>query len=281
NVVATTSPRRPSPLGAELMEPRTPSPRPQSPPPDGSPFGTLQGGITSIRSRILGGLILALPIVLTFWILYWLYATIQGVLVAPMVLVYVHFIGHAPPALWHNVAAPITAVLLVLSSLYVLGLFVHTSIVKIIDWIMLHVPIVTPIYKSLSNVFQSLANQMQNQRHQRVVLVEFPHPGARALAFVTNTHRDVQTDKTILSVCVLTGVMPPAGFTLFVPEESVTDIGWTVNQALQAILSGGMTAPGALHYYSGLHVSDGTGPIVDPHGHPIEPLPEAGESKPV
>lgn len=262
------------------MEPRTPSPSPQDPTPDDPPFGTLQGRITSIRSRIIGGLILALPIVLTFWILYWLYTTIQSVLVTPMVFVYVHFLGQPPPALWQRVIAPVSAVLLVLFSLYVLGLFVHTSIIRVVDWIMRHVPVVTPIYKSLSNVFQSLANQIQNQRHQRVVLVEFPHPGSRALAFVTNTLRDVKTDKTILSVCVLTGVMPPTGFTLFVPEESVTDIGWTVNQALQAILSGGMTAPGAIHYHSGLHVSDGTGPIIDPHGHPIDPHPEASESNP-
>ena len=37
-----------------------------------------------------------------------------------------------------------------------------------------------------------------------------PTPAA-ALAFVTNSLRDVATGKTILSVCVLTGVFPPPG----------------------------------------------------------------------
>jgi uncharacterized membrane protein len=64
--------------------------------------------------------------------------------------------------------------------------------------------------------------------------------------------------------------MPPAGFTLFVPEESVTDVDWSMNQALQVIVSGGITAPGAVHYSQGIQVPVATGPIIDPQGHPIE-----------
>ena len=69
---------------------------------------------------------------------------------------------------------------------------------------------------------------------------------------MTNSLRDVTTGKTILTVYVLTGVMPPTGFTLFVPEESVTSIAWTVNETLQAILSGGITAPPTIHFSEGV-----------------------------
>lgn len=84
-----------------------------------------------------------------------------------------------------------------------------------------------------------------------MVLVEFPNPGMRSLAFVTNTLHDEATGQTILCVCVLTGVMPPAGFTLFVPEENVTDVAWSMNQTLQVILSGGITAPPTISYFPG------------------------------
>ena len=99
--------------------------------------------------------------------------------------------------------------------------------------------------------------------------MEFPHPGSKALAFVTKTLPTPSTGRTILCVCVLTGVVPPSGFTLFVPEEEVTDVDWSVNQTLQAILSGGITAPAMIHYTRGLHAPP-TGPIVNP-GHPIPP----------
>jgi uncharacterized membrane protein len=162
----------------------------------------------------------------------------------------------------------LVALVLVGGFLYMLGLFARTSLRRALDWVLFHLPGVTTIYKAVSSVFQSLDSSGQGSSFQRVVLVEFPHPGMKSLGFVTKTLSDVTTEKTILCVCVLTGVVPPAGFTLYVPEEFVTDIDWSVNQALQAIISGGINTPTILHYYQGLKVPP-HGPIVDEQGHPI------------
>jgi uncharacterized membrane protein len=63
-----------------------------------------------------------------------------------------------------------------------------------------------------------------------------------------------------------------------VPEESATDVDWSVNQTLQAILSGGITIPGLIPYSShGRHTSAATGPILDTHGHPIDHSHEPSE----
>ena len=164
---------------------------------------------------------------------------------------------------WDTYFAPVIAVMLVLFLLYSLGLFVQSRVVRAVDWVLLQVPVVNTIFKAVSNVFQALGKQIQGDHgFKRVVLVEFPHPGMRSLAFVTNTLHDAATDQTILCVCVLTGVMPPAGFTLFVPEESVTDIDWSMNQTLQAILSGGITSPSSIHYFQG--------PQIPPSGPGVE-----------
>jgi uncharacterized membrane protein len=254
-----------------MVSPTTPPTSPV-PPPHLNEVGALHALLKAIQNRILSGLILALPIVLTFWIIYWLYSTFKQLVIDPIARLSAPLFfskGVAPPPWWDAVTLVI-AVVLVLLSLYLMGLLVRSSFARAVDWVLSRVPVVTTIYKTLSKVFESLGSQVQNQRFKRVVLVEFPHPGMRALAFVTNSLRDAATDRPILSVCVLTGVMPPAGFTLFVPEESVTDIDWTMNQALQAILSGGITTPGAIHFTRGLQVPIATGPIIDPHGHPIE-----------
>ncbi len=267
------------------MPSHAPPSGPSVPPPTSvAAMGPLHAAVNSIQARIVGGLLLALPIVLTFWIIYWLYSTLKRVLLDPITGA-LRYVLHREritelPWWWDDVVAPAVAIVLVLGFLYFLGLFVRSWLHTTIDWVLLHVPVVTTIYRAVSNVVQSLGDQGKGPRFQRVVLVEFPHPGMRALAFVTNALRDATTDRTILCVCVLTGVVPPAGFTLFVPEESVTDIDWTVNQTLQAILSGGITAPGAVHYVRGLDVAPAAGPIIDPHGHPIaarrtpeEPIP--------
>lgn len=203
--------------------------------------GMLHGLINSIQSRIISGLILALPIAITFWILYQLYVTFRRMVLDPIAAGARMLIGtdtfNSLPLWWDRFVAPLIGVLFVMLVLYTLGHFARSRLHRAVDWMMFHMPVVTTIYRAVTNVFQSL------DRLKRVVLVEFPHPGTRALAFVTNSLRDSDTGRNILSVWVLTGLVPPAGFTLFVPEQDVTELDWTVNQTLQAILSGGITAP--------------------------------------
>jgi uncharacterized membrane protein len=243
--------------------------------------GAIHALLGAIRARILSGLIAALPIALTFWIVFWLYATLKQVVLDPAIALVQYILGRqglADDRVLYTYVSPLIATLLVLFSLYCLGLFVRSRFHRMVDWMMLHLPGVNTIFKAVNNVFQSLGKQLQgDQAFQRVVLVAFPHPGSKALAFVTNTLRDATTDRTILCVCVLTGVMPPSGFTLFVPEEDVIDIDWSVNQTIQAILSGGLTSPAAIHYFEGLSVP-ATGPIIDTRGQPIVvPTIEPGE----
>jgi uncharacterized membrane protein len=207
----------------------------------------------SIRSRIISGLVLALPIVLTFWIVYWLYTTVTAGVLDPLARV-IGPLFQAPWAQtlwWRRFVMPLLAGALILSFLYFLGWVASSWVSRLIEGVLLRVPVVTTIYKALSNVSRSLASQFQQSQTQRVVLVDFPHPGSRAVAFVTNSLRDAATGKTILCVCVLTGVFPPAGFTLFVPEESVTELDMPVPQALQVIMSGGITAPSTIPFSQG------------------------------
>ena len=256
------------------MSPNPPSTSDRPPPrvPEGP--RALRALVDSMRTRIISGLILALPIALTFWIIYQLYLILNNAVLDPASRVVRLLLGFRPgfnpDGTWERYVSPLIAIVLVGSLLYLLGLFASSSLRRALDWVLLHLPGVTTIYKALSNVFQSLESQSQGNSFQRVVLVEFPHPGSKALGFVTKTLCDASTDKTILCVCVLTGVVPPSGFTLYVPEERVTNVDWSVNQALQAILSGGITTPSVIHYDRGLNVPP-TGPIVDPSGHPIPP----------
>ena len=264
-------------LGASRrMSPTTspdPSPTPTPPRPHSlDEVGALRALLNAMKSRVVSGLVVALPIALTFWIIYQLYLILNNLVLSPAGSVVLRLLRYRTDinanAAWVNYISPLIAFVLVLGLLYILGLFARSGIRRAVDWVLLRVPVVTTIYKATSNVIQSLDAQRHASSFQRVVLVDFPHPGSKALAFVTKSLCDATTGKTILCVCVLTGVFPPSGFTLYVPEESVTDVDWSVNQALQAILSGGITTPAVIHYSTGLHVS-ANGPIVDTAGHPI------------
>jgi uncharacterized membrane protein len=206
------------------------------------------------RSRVVSGLFLALPIVITFWIIYWIYHTLRLYLLDPIArfIQYLRSTGtlESPPQWWDDYAAPVVALLLVLIFLYLLGLLVQSRLSQLIDSVLLRVPLVTTIYAAVRNLFAALDRQrQQTSQFKRVVLVEFPQPGMRSLGIVTNTLHDATTGRSIVCVCVLTGVMPPTGFTLFVPEESVTDLPWSVNEMIQAIVSGGITVPQTIDYF--------------------------------
>ncbi|MFO0907298.1 MAG: DUF502 domain-containing protein [Isosphaeraceae bacterium] len=236
------------------------------------PVGFFRSSIQLIRSRIISGLVAALPVALTFFIVSWLYNLLTTLVLRPAIDAVRYFLDlrGLTQTVLYTYLTPFLAAVLVLSLLYLLGVFVRYRLLMVVDWVMLRVPIVNTIFKAVNNVVQSLGQQLQgNHGFKRVVLVEFPHPGMKSLAFVTRTLSDATTGQTILCVCVLTGVMPPSGFTLFVPEERVTDIDWSMNQTLQAILSGGITTPSTIHYAHGLNVPPG-GPLIDPQGHPLD-----------
>ncbi len=241
----------------------------------------------TFRTRLIGGLIFALPIAITFSIVYWMLITLQSFVLNPLAKMTAWlqaYFRHYPaleslPGWWYEVASPILAILLGIGTLYFLGLALQSWVYRWVEWLMMKVPVVNTIYRAVSNVVRSLGSQLQSGGgFKRVVLVEFPHPGMRSLGLVTNSLRDVTTGRTILTVYIMTGIMPPAGFTLFVPEDSVTNIAWNVNDTLQAILSGGITTPPTIHYSEGLKtpLPTGEGPIVDAHGNvlsAVEGLP--------
>src|SRR3954470_16580728 len=192
----------------------SPTPGPRKPNPHGlDEVGALRALADAMKTRVVSGLILALPIALTFWIIYQLYLALNNAILGPAsrgVRWLLGFrTGFDADGVWAQVISPLIAIGLALGLLYILGLLARSGVRRAIDWVLLHLPIVTTIYKALSNVFQSLEAQRQGSMFQRVVLVAFPHPGSKALAFVSRTLADASTGRPILCVCVLTGVVPP------------------------------------------------------------------------
>jgi uncharacterized membrane protein len=110
--------------------------------------------------------------------------------------------------------------------------------------------VISQIYNPVRKMFQALEKQPgQQQGPQRLVLIGFPHPGIKLPAFVTATCRDVTTQKVLLCVYVPTTPVPTSGFFLLVPEEDVTELNWSSGQTLEAIMSGGLTAPPEVSFF--------------------------------
>jgi uncharacterized membrane protein len=198
-----------------------------------------------------------------FWIVIQLYLTLQSVVILPVTWIIRKVIGaenlQGLPGWWENFASPVIAISCVLALLYFLGLFVSTSLARAIDWVMLKVPLVTSIYQAVRGVFQSLGSPKGGSKFKRVVSIPYPSPELRVPGFVMKSMRDIGTGRTILSVFVPFAPLPTSGFVLLVPETDVVDLGWSVNEAMQGIVSGGLSMPNSIRFTA----EHATGPGVD------------------
>jgi uncharacterized membrane protein len=225
--------------------------------------GAIRAFFGAIRTRVVGGLILALPIAITFWIVFQLYLTLQSLVIMPTIWVIHRLIGEenvqSLPGWWQEIVQPLFAIGCVLALLYFLGLFVSTRLARTIDWLMSRVPVVTTIYQAVRGVFQSMGTQKGGSRFKRVVSVAYPHAGVRVPGFVTKSLVDVETGRTILSVFVPFAPLPTSGFVLLVAEDDVIDLGWTVNETMQGIVSGGLSMPGSVRFFTNGAATQGLG----------------------
>ena len=203
----------------------------------------------AIRRRIVSGLIFALPIVITIWVVYWLLSTLQNVLLDPGARIVRRGFTRAGlntdnlPWWWDEYVSPLVALVLVLVFLYFLGHFGRTRLSKALDWLILRLPIVSVIFKAVRNVFTSLGDTQNSGKFKRVVSIPFPSAEVRSPAFVTRTMTDVNTGRSILSVYLPYCPIPTTGLILLVPESEVRDLDWDVNVAMQAVISFGITTP--------------------------------------
>src|SRR5262249_47285473 len=148
--------------------------------------------------------------------------------------------GSELPYWFETYVAPVIAIFIAVAILYACGTFAHSQFRRAFDQVMLRVPVVSLVYDSVRNVLQCFEKPKGQPTPRRVVLVSFPHPGMRLPAIVTATSRDIATQRTLLCVYVPTTPIPTSGFFLIVPEDDVTELNWSVQQTLQAIISGGL-----------------------------------------
>jgi uncharacterized membrane protein len=109
-------------------------------------------------------------------------------------------------------------------------------------------PIVRNLYHGVKDVFTTVvATTNAYESVQKVVLVQFPSRDIWSLAFVTgDAAREISTRagrEDLISVFIVHGLLPPSGFTCFVPRNAVVPVKMSIEDAAKIILSAGMAKP--------------------------------------
>jgi uncharacterized membrane protein len=189
-----------------------------------------------VRARFFSGIAVLVPLFITIWILRALFGFTVGIVLP----VLDPAVDHWPPP-----ARVALALALLLVLVYALGeLAAHVvgrRILFLADEVLLRVPVVRVIYKVSRQVVTSFQRQDQSA-FKAVVLVEFPHPGMKAVAFVTSSveRGDGTRWKTVF---IPTTPNPTTGFLQIVPAEKVLSTNFTVEEAFQMVMSLGVMSP--------------------------------------
>ena len=209
-----------------------------------------------LRNKFFAGLAIALPLLITFWIVNTGYHLLHGwsvpaldfiarlindiagqTVVDPASDTFKHivtFVGFLIPVL--------AFVSLGVMATNVLGV----RVVAAMDRLLLNVPIVSFIYKTLKQVIDGFKGLGGKQNFKRVVYVDYPSGDMKMLGFVTGQYLDPQQNKILAAVFIPGALSPMTGLLLVVPIEQVTDAPLTVEDAMKLIFSGGLVVPSRL-----------------------------------
>jgi uncharacterized membrane protein len=142
------------------------------------------------------------------------------------------------------------AVLLTLGSLYIIGvlasLVLGRKLIDLIESMLERLPLVQTIYGGTKRFLASL--QTSPVSGQGVVLISFPTPEMKAVGFVTKVIHDKTTGRKLAVVYVPTSPNPTSGYIEIVPLEDVGQTDWTVEEAMNFVMTGGANAPDLVRY---------------------------------
>jgi uncharacterized membrane protein len=198
-----------------------------------------------VQRNILAGIITVGPLLVT----YLIFSFLAGIL-AKVGLPIVWLLAAIFPGDWINQPwlQYLLAVVLTLVVLYVVGRVtsqvVGEQALRIFEGALDRLPFVAKIYKSVRKLIDTM--MAKDDSVQRVVLVEFPMPGQRALGFLTRTLVDSTSGQVLAAVLLPNAINPTSGLLQIMPLARVTETSLTMEQAMSMLMTGGTVGPEAI-----------------------------------
>ena len=191
-----------------------------------------------VRRYLVTGILLLLPVWLTWVVLRFLFNTLASVTVPAL-----RAVGWPEGLDWLLVIVGALATLVLIYLVGWLGSMVFGArLLRAFDRLMERVPLVKSVYGGTRKLLSVLQGS-PGQAAQRVVLVDFPHSGMRAVGLVTRTLTDTATGERYAAVYVPTTPNPTSGFLQLVPVADVHPSDMTLDEAMSFIISGGAINP--------------------------------------
>jgi len=194
------------------------------------------GFLKSLKKDFVYGLLVLIPIIITFWFVSFCIDLIS--------IPAVRLFGTNLSKSYGVVLSIIIIFLIGFMTRYYIGSF----IINLIDEIIFKIPFVSKIYRSIKHIIGSFSNG--NKNFMRAVLVEYPRKGLWSIGFVTRENvnglidvEGVDMGQDKLSVFLPSTPNPTSGFFVFVDKGAVKPLQLSVEDSIKILMSAGVVDP--------------------------------------
>ncbi len=191
--------------------------------------------MAGLRRSFLAGILTLVPLIVTYWVFRFLFNFFDGLL-AP--LADRTFERHVPGL------GLVFSLLLVLSVGAIASNMVGKKILAYVSKILENTPLVKTVYSAAKQMVSALSPAGGGLK--RVVLVEYPRKGVYSIGFLTSRagwQFPSSEGRKWVSVLIPAALNPTSGMVVVVPEEDLLDPGFSVEEGVKLVVSGGFVAP--------------------------------------
>jgi len=193
----------------------------------------MRGIFKHLKTHIFRGLLAVIPLGLSYLVIRFFYLTVD----ARITKLIDRWLGFRIPGL---------GILIVLIILYLLGLaashWAGRKAFGFVELVTTRIPLIKTVY-TLGKQLADALSLPEKGAFKRVVMVEHFRPGVWSVGFVTATLKDRETREDMVRVFIPTAPNPTSGFVVMLKSSQVREVDWSVHEAMNSIISGGMVGP--------------------------------------
>jgi uncharacterized membrane protein len=190
---------------------------------------------SGIKRYFLSGILVIVPLIITYVVLRFFLSSIDGIL-SPLL---VRYLGYDIPGL----GIIITIIIVFVAGILTRGVLGRGA-VSLWERFLSSLPLVRTIYSAAKQLLISVAEPKASM-FQRVVIIPYPRLGMYSLAFAAN---EVALDRQgvigdYVAVFIPSTPTPFTGYMLMVKKDEVYPTNMSVEEAVKFIVSGGIVVP--------------------------------------
>ncbi|MYE90575.1 DUF502 domain-containing protein [Candidatus Poribacteria bacterium] len=191
------------------------------------------------RSTLITGILTLIPLGVTFFVLKFLFTTIDGWLKPVMSPILSQVLEER-----YHIGMGVLATILIV---YLVGLIVSNFLGQKLlgagERILTKIPLVREVYAPVKQVVQMALMTSSSSKFSRAVAVKTPGSTIRVIGFVTGEFHEEGNPVPVSSVFVPTSPNPTTGVLLFCDPEIIYETNMKVETAMKMLISGGIVAP--------------------------------------